>query len=709
MGFLVNKTRNFHAHSPVIAFFLLLILVIVGLSTVNRDSFNKKVSAASNTFTPQIIPFSDPEIMNPGRGLYKWKGNEYAPLPSPSKDVYNRFLWRDLETSQDNYQAAFDLIEKGATEAQSRGGKFWFGIYALCSTACKYNDYSVPRYIIDNSPKGFYFHNVYIPDWNDNYFLTRAEKLLNALGQKYNNDPRVGYIDIRIYGNWGEWHSYFSGNGFDGQVPYPSSSGAQAITTDTLKRIVRMHAVAFPNKQLLVLQGGSGVAEGVNYAMSLNSTTTPAIQRPIGWRLDCWGDPSNMGNVTGKPQWTTMQDRWKISPVTGEPCGTLTSGSSLWPNLPQQVKTYHLSLLGNGNIGNWNSLTTSDKNTFIDSGKNMGYRYVLNDMVYQSQVTTATSFILTSHWSNVGVAPTYDTWIPTVQLKNSSGSVVWEGNSTLNLKNLLPTGSTPVTQNDSFQISPVVPTGTYSLSLVVKDSQNYYKPMELAIKNRNSDGSYTIGTVTVTNNGTPTSTGNPSTTPTVTAIPTGITTCINKQYGDANCDNVIDLLDFEVFRSEYIAFKNGTSTVRNSDFNNDQAIDLLDFELFRQGFIAYRNGTIPPTPTVTPSVTATPAATHITGITNNQSVNGIINVSFAVSDTITTKVEFFVDSNLISTESFAPYELGGGNGFDTKALTNGTHTIKAVWYGKDGSTYQEIISFSVTNPTPTPSGTALLF
>jgi len=67
--------------------------------------------------------------------------------------------------------------------------------------------------------------------------------------------------------------------------------------------------------------------------------------------------------------------------------------------------------------------------------------------------------------------------------------------------------------------------------------------------------------------------------PTVTVgpSPTPDPVCAKKSKGDANCDNNINLIDFEIWRSELV----GTATTKNADFNSDGNVSLIDFEIWR--------------------------------------------------------------------------------------------------------------------------------
>lgn len=88
-------------------------------------------------------------------------------------------------------------------------------------------------------------------------------------------------------------------------------------------------------------------------------------------------------------------------------------------------------------------------------------------------------------------------------------------------------------------------------------------------------GAYEYGSTPGTATPTPTAiTPSPSQSPIPT--PTGSASCALHGRGDANCDGMIDLVDFEMWRREYTT-KTGTS----SDFNNDGGVTLVDFELWR--------------------------------------------------------------------------------------------------------------------------------
>ena len=106
----------------------------------------------------------------------------------------------------------------------------------------------MPDYLQALMPKGFWFRlngtTNYAPDWNDSDYLSRLDALLQALGRRYGHDPRLGFVDISSYGDYGEWHVH--------DWPYPSRTGATPITVAKAEAIVDMNVRAFPLKRLLM-------------------------------------------------------------------------------------------------------------------------------------------------------------------------------------------------------------------------------------------------------------------------------------------------------------------------------------------------------------------------------------------------------------------------------------------------------------------------
>jgi len=451
-------------------------------------------SGANTTFTPAVVSINAAEIQNPTRGLFDWNGadqNIMAPLPiQPDPDIYDRdaIYWRNLEPSQGSYNLTY--LDQRANTAKARGGRYGFRVMTLGVGNV------VPDYIQNNQGTygGFGSGSGYAPDYNNGNFLNRIDALMVAIGTRFGTDPRFGMNDIGFYGMYGEWHLY--------GAPY----GTPAISTASGIRIVDSCVNRCPNWDWVQMYGNPSVSDIVHYSMGKVSTAG----KYVGWRNDAGGHSSQgdaqvnsaCWNQTPNPQST----QWQRAPVVmeianigpdGSTYDSASGGSASWANVYNQVGTYHYSMISNGNTtASYSSFAGYQQADWQNSGKHSGYRLELRNATLPVTIENGSHFTLTTNWLNSGVAPAYRTWNVTYQLKNGTGTVVWTGTSTAALKGLLPSG-TPTATSENFNLPTGTATGAMQLSVRVVDPTGYFPPLHLATGSRQSDGSYSLGSVTV--------------------------------------------------------------------------------------------------------------------------------------------------------------------------------------------------------------------
>lgn len=96
-----------------------------------------------------------------------------------------------------------------------------------------------------------------VPVWDDSVYLQAAKDFATALATKYDGDPRIEYIDVRAFGEWGEWHaSHLEGS----EMP------SDEIEMDMLDH----YAAAFKKTLLALPSSGSGKV--YSHALSLGIT-----------------------------------------------------------------------------------------------------------------------------------------------------------------------------------------------------------------------------------------------------------------------------------------------------------------------------------------------------------------------------------------------------------------------------------------------------
>ncbi len=480
---------------------------------INLFAFSGFVSA--KTYLPVRIDITAAELPSPMRGLYK-NGTEIAPSSS-SPDAYGRYVWSDLESSIDTYD--FSVIDRDIIKAISEGRKFSFRIRVMKSKTSGTS--YVPKYLT-NDQYGWYSGTTFIPDWNNDYFIARTEKLLTAFGKHLddmNYTKHINWVEIGIYGQYGEWALSSIYPSSCPLEPYPGSSDCEASDSN-LQKIVDIHFRAFPNIRKVMM--AKTRANLVSYALSKSVD--------VGWRVDCLGRPGYFNFPTQTnyaTAWAIMQDRWKTAPVVVEYCtdGTLDASDPSQDDAKKQIENFHISA-----IANYNLVLSSDNTMekYILNGKIAGYRIVPTIFEFPDYLSSSTLNIKSS-WLNLGNAPLYEPWDIYYQLRNAQNTVVWEGKSNMKLKGFLPNSTTPTTVNDVFSINTGLSSGSYKLILIIKDPKVVRKPLPIAITGVLSDGGYELGTIGAQ------SANNLS----------------NIRPGDLNLDNEVNLLDYNLLVAGY--------------------------------------------------------------------------------------------------------------------------------------------------------------
>ncbi|GGE98866.1 hypothetical protein GCM10011611_00480 [Aliidongia dinghuensis] len=556
------------------------------LSVLAAPVFGAEVPLQTQVLEPQQLA-PDAPIANPFSGLYTGlfqnprtlalqpvKATNAAPWPARPVDVYGRVSWHSLEAAGAG-KFDFSVIDK-VLAALPKGDRFGFRVMAfnpqqksdtnLATGADGYPVYTdVPAYLetrdhgwllpLDpqDATQGHYF----IPDWNDPYVQQRMAALVAALGRAYDGDPRMGWVDIGLYGSWGEWHTaglpdsadykwgipygvaapYFSIN----QQQYLSNkgvAGAYAAGTAASKtQIVQAYASAFPKTQLLMLTDDG---DAVCYALTLAGQ-----RKPIGLRRDSLGSSINSFywqfpdalpgcNTAGDIQ--AILARWRTAPFVTEaygngasptfPCQTfeqvlpadrsrayncsVAGWNGAVPNycIDEEVLATHVASIKNASLcsTDWSTYPAAEQQAFLTAGLYAGYRFAPARVAVTADRSGAGTLSVETSWLNRGVTPAYDAWQVRYSLwllrrGQPAPALTWT--SAVDLRQVLPTGAapfapqTPLIVRDTVVLPPTVPSGTYELQVEVADPTSYLAPMQLALEGRFTDGRYSLGKIAI--------------------------------------------------------------------------------------------------------------------------------------------------------------------------------------------------------------------
>jgi hypothetical protein len=495
------------------------------------DLLPPEVLAGMQTFAPEEIPFEAAEVVNPGRGFYDryiFDGGiqkQPVPLPEPAHDAYVRVYWNELEGPQRgryNFDAVFrraGMIAKGNGEGTVPGKKVGFRVVLLESGSWNETNPDgtkspccLPQYVKDGGMAQKLSDGRWMPRWDNEEFLANIERVLKDMGAYLRSKPelkqRISFIEIGVYGAWGEWHLH----GIASEAPL-----------SVRQRIADAHLKAFYDFQLLAMTDEPVMLEYLmrKTNVTLDDGTVKAL-KPIGLRRDSHGtthfwrfsrcqkdtNPVEVGckSADYPGLWELLKDRWKVAPFVVE---YFFNDRFSYDLALSQVRDYHVAMSTNGKPVGAKFCGRSEFQSYCQQpqsllpiGKSAGYRYVVTEVAYPATVKPGQALNLEAQWLNRGATPTYEDWAVTYQLRRADGRVAWQGISKLNLREVLPPdkyGATPRihTIADRFALPANLEAGSYQLALQIRDPSGYRQPLLPAVAGVSSDGSLLVGPVVV--------------------------------------------------------------------------------------------------------------------------------------------------------------------------------------------------------------------
>jgi hypothetical protein len=126
-------------------------------------------------------------------------------------------------------------LESKLAEIASRNRTAIFRIYLTYPGKTKKPTDAVPDFLINGGLAFNSFSGGVSPDWEDSNLIKAMTQLIEAMGKRYDADPRIANINIGFLGHWGEWHG-------GGQVQFAS--------TETQKQVLDAYQRSFKVTQM---------------------------------------------------------------------------------------------------------------------------------------------------------------------------------------------------------------------------------------------------------------------------------------------------------------------------------------------------------------------------------------------------------------------------------------------------------------------------
>jgi hypothetical protein len=466
---------------------------VVGFILALTSGFVLKAGEPSGRLSPgtdsdlaEVIPASyDKALRNPlkgftTRGIYD---HEWATL------AHTYIKWNEIENDESD---GIDKIRRVIDEK-------WGNIASR-------NIKVIPRVYLHWSGNRKYWPADMTPDdYTSEQFQQRVVRLVERLGTLWDTDPRVAFVELGIFGKWGEQHS-----------PFP---------TDEMQKLVAdASAKAFKNKRV-----------------SVRRNWEKFQSQPFGVYWDSWAHFDQMwphGNNIARlnaaegryPQnyvGGEVAYDWGNSDIQPGPSPTDSVAKAIHRNFViNSIRWLHctqLRWIENYDTSNEEARAGAD---LIQQA--FGYRYILEKVAFSPSVTKGMLRVVL-HVKNVGSAPFYYDWPLEVSLLDPNDrNVVWkqtldetdirhwlpgdgwtapewthiggwnEYEPDKNWMNGTPGWTTPpktYTASGDFELT--LPTGQYILALTILDPAGQLPSLRFATSQYFNGGRHPIGIVAV--------------------------------------------------------------------------------------------------------------------------------------------------------------------------------------------------------------------
>lgn len=310
------------------------------------------------------------------------------------------------------------------------------------------------------------------PNYTNRTLIDRHYLMLEALGKRYNGDPRIAWVETGSLGHDGSWRV----DRAEGVAPLPLS--------DIVTEYVWHYTRAFPDKRLLMSRPFS---EAHLLGLGLYNDNLGSEDKSWEW-LDFvrFGGYDDQLDAMLRP----LPDFWK----QGMAAAHWERGidQSQWlhnegERVLRQIQEGHISVIAGLDPALFSD--ESLRGSLDQAAKRMGYRLWVVGAKWPRSLRAGYRLRVETLWRNDGVAPMYENWPVELSLVRN-GEVVLRQNTDAKTHELLPGESERLL---SLDIPADLEPGEYTLCLAIPDPSDPTTVIRLAMEGGRSDGRYEMG------------------------------------------------------------------------------------------------------------------------------------------------------------------------------------------------------------------------
>jgi len=382
--------------------------------------------ASPQQWLPMTFKADAPGIdQNPLRGFVPYAATPVTPGEFPHSMEWFYLPLSAVVTGPDTYR--WSPVEHQLNRIAARGHQAVFRFYLDYPT----HPGGIPQYLLDAGLRTFSYSDFenataptpsVSPDYSNPQLMECLLHFVQALGTRYDGDPRIAFLTAGLYGFWGEWHV--------NDHPRPGDPAGWAMSQTDKDRLLQTYVSSFHRTPI-----------EVRYA---SVTRDPVLLANFGLH-----DDSFLQDTLGTAPWhfwptvsrAGAAESWQSHPTGGEVRPEVQSHLfDAWPNaegedLQSAIATIHPTWLLDETLFS-DTLSTKETQNALRAERLLGYTLYCSAVRVTQSSNGGTTVSL--RIENRGVAPIAYAWPVQLEALDAAKEPIAQAQATWPLTNLMP-------------------------------------------------------------------------------------------------------------------------------------------------------------------------------------------------------------------------------------------------------------------------------
>ncbi|NLG34854.1 MAG: DUF4832 domain-containing protein, partial [Lentisphaerae bacterium] len=348
-------------------------------------------------------PASDRFLLNPFIGNAIWASDTTSEQPFTL--VYANLTWAEFEPKKGVYD--FESFEKANHFDRWRAeGKRLILRFVMDMPGSK-KHMDIPGWLDKLTGKKGKAYNVsygrgYLPNYKHPEMIAAHKRAIQALADRYDDDPFVAFVELGSLGHWGEWHIYYK----LGSMP----------EEDVRDQYAQHYVDAFKRVKLMMRRPFNFAAKNNLGLFNDTAGEADATEKWLDWIASGGDYEDEEGGLSPMP------DGWKVAPVGGELGSDTSAKRLLGRDFEQTMSLFERSHASW--IGPHSFVESVEKDGPLQAAldrllRTVGYRLRVSNAQLRVEDGEAA---LTVTLENDGNAPFYFGWDAVVRVTDGEGS-----------------------------------------------------------------------------------------------------------------------------------------------------------------------------------------------------------------------------------------------------------------------------------------------